>query len=51
MTNSSTRIAHLSGPVDMRDRLTAVTQEEYLLHSGAAAVGASILVFVYLLSQ
>jgi len=31
----------------MRDRLTAVTREEYLLHSGAAAIDALILVFIH----
>ena len=51
MANSSTRIAYLSGPVDMCDRLTAATRQEHLLHSGAAAVGALILVFIHLLSQ
>lgn len=44
-------LPHVSGPVDMRDRLTAVIREEYLWHNGAAAVGALILLFIHRLSQ
>lgn len=44
-------LPHVSGPVDMRDRLTAVTRKEYLWHNGAAAVGALILLFIHRLSQ